>query len=246
MISALSNSELSANRLIAAMGASRVAGIRARGPAGAGAAVEEPLSAGAQELPVGKSELTDEERAEVQRLRERDTEVRRHEQSHKTAAGQYASGNPTYEYETGPDGKRYAVGGEVEIDTSEVQGDPGATLRKMAQVRRAAMAPATPSGQDRRVAAKASAAERRAQQEIADQRAEDAETGDPSSRPPAVTGGTSQSPLRPASAARAPDAADPSGTDAHRSGPSEKFSLFESAFAAQTTQPVGRFIDVAA
>jgi hypothetical protein len=48
-----------------------------------------------------------------------------------------------------PDGCDYALGGEVAIDTSAIAGDPEATLRKMEQIRRAALAPANPSGQDR-------------------------------------------------------------------------------------------------
>ncbi|MCH8129990.1 MAG: hypothetical protein IIC70_08840, partial [Acidobacteria bacterium] len=61
----------------------------------------------------------------------------------KAAAGSNASGGPTFEFTTGPDGKRYAVGGEVQIDTSAVDGDPQATIQKMQQVRRAALAPAS-------------------------------------------------------------------------------------------------------
>jgi hypothetical protein len=72
--------------------------------------------------------------------------VRAHEQAHLVAAGRYASSGGTFPYETGSD---YAVGGEVAIDTSAIAGDPEATLRKMEQIRRAALAPANPSGQDR-------------------------------------------------------------------------------------------------
>ncbi|MCA8932648.1 MAG: hypothetical protein KDA49_09290, partial [Rhodospirillaceae bacterium] len=63
------------------------------------------------------SGLTEEEQAEVDALKERDAEVRRHEQAHAAAGGAYA-GQPTYEYQTGPDGNRYAVGGEVNIDVA--------------------------------------------------------------------------------------------------------------------------------
>jgi hypothetical protein len=47
------------------------------------------------------------------------------------------------------------VAGEVAIDISPVSGDPAATLAKAEQVRRAALAPAEPSAQDRSVAAQA-------------------------------------------------------------------------------------------
>jgi SprA family protein len=88
---------------------------------------------------------------EVQDLRQRDREVRAHEAAHKAAAGQYG-GSVNYTYETGPDGKRYAVGGSVDIDVSPIPGDPQATIRKMEIVMRAAQAPDDPSPQDRMVA----------------------------------------------------------------------------------------------
>ncbi len=74
-------------------------------------------------------------------------------------------GGASFEYQKGPDGKQYAVGGEVSIDTSEVPGDPEATIKKAETVQRAALAPANPSPQDRRVAAEASALKNKAQAE---------------------------------------------------------------------------------
>lgn len=118
----------------------------------------------------GKSELSEEERKEVQELKRRDQEVRRHEAAHKAAAGPYARGGASFEFTTGPDGRRYATGGEVQIDTSEVPGDPQATLKKMQQIRRAAGAPAEPSAQDRRVAAQAAATESKARAELSQER----------------------------------------------------------------------------
>jgi hypothetical protein len=76
-------------------------------------------------------------------------------QAHLLAAGPYAKGGLSYQYVTGPDDQRYAVGGEVSIDTSPVHGDPEATIRKMLTVIAAANAPADPSMQDRAVAAQA-------------------------------------------------------------------------------------------
>ena len=55
----------------------------------------------------------------VRELQQSDAEVRRHEAAHAAAGGEFA-GAPTFTYQTGPDGKRYAVGGEVSIDTSPV------------------------------------------------------------------------------------------------------------------------------
>jgi len=132
------------------------------------------LSAGAEEgggLP-GET-LTEEEKAQVRELKERDAEVRRHEEAH-ARAGSPHTGAPRYEYETGPDGKQYAVGGTTPIDVSPVAGDPAATIEKMRTVKKAASAPAEPSGQDRAVAAKADAELRKAQAELAQQKREEA------------------------------------------------------------------------
>jgi hypothetical protein len=115
--------------------------------------------------------LTDEDAKEVERLRERDREVRTHEQAHAAAGGSHVRGGIKYEYQTGPDGRRYAVGGEVSIDTSPVSGDPQKTIQKAQQVRRAAMAPAEPSGADRQAAAAASRMEAEARQELIEERA---------------------------------------------------------------------------
>jgi hypothetical protein len=117
-------------------------------------------------------QLSEEERRVVEQLKTRDREVRAHEQAHLAAAGPYARGAPKFEYQEGPDGRRYAVGGEVEIDTSPIPGDPEATLRKAQVLRAAAMAPAEPSAQDRRVAAAAAKMETQARRELNEQQQE--------------------------------------------------------------------------
>jgi hypothetical protein len=98
-------------------------------------------------------------------LKARDREVRAHEAAHQAVGGQYA-GAISYVYERGPDGAQYAVGGEVSIDTSPVEGDPQATIEKMRTVRAAALAPAEPSPQDRAVAAQAMQIMLQAQSEL--------------------------------------------------------------------------------
>ena len=116
--------------------------------------------------------LTEEEQAELQDMKRRDEEVRVHEQAHQSAGGQYASA-PHYEYENGPDGKRYVTDGSVNIDVGE-ESDPQATIDKMQVVKRAALAPAQPSAQDRRVYAEASQKEAEARRELNEQRQEEA------------------------------------------------------------------------
>lgn len=120
------------------------------------------------------NELTPEEEQEVQELKQIDAEVRAHEAAHKTAGGPVA-GNVTFQTVTGPDGREYAVAGEVEIDASPVANNPEATIRKMELVIRAALAPAEPSPQDRAVAAQAQQTKLQAQQEAAQLREQERE-----------------------------------------------------------------------
>ena len=109
--------------------------------------------------------LSEAELKEVRELSQRDNEVRAHEQAHKSAAGSHG-GSISLTYKQGPDGKRYAVEGEVPVDLSAVKGDPEATVAKMEQIHRAALAPAQPSSADRRVAARAAQKASKARQEI--------------------------------------------------------------------------------
>jgi len=108
----------------------------------------------AEEDQQNKEIYSEAELAQISDLKARDAEVVAHERAHAVVGGQHA-GSPTYSYETGPDGVKYAVSGEVSIDTSEVAGDPQATLQKAQQIKAAALAPAEPSAQDRKVATQA-------------------------------------------------------------------------------------------
>lgn len=114
------------------------------------------------------------EQLEIAKLSKRDQEVRAHEQAHAAVGGRY-TGAPTYTYTRGPDGRRYAVGGEVSIDSGPIANDPEATLRKMEVVLRAALAPAEPSPQDLRVAAQAQVTMAQARAELAQLRREESQ-----------------------------------------------------------------------
>jgi hypothetical protein len=109
-------------------------------------------------------QLTQEEQAEVRELQKRDREVRAHEAAHRGAAGGLVSGG-NYSYKRGPDGRNYAVGGEVSIRMPSTD-NPRERVRLAETVRRAALAPADPSPQDRQVAAQASAMAAQARGEI--------------------------------------------------------------------------------
>lgn len=104
---------------------------------------------------------------EVQELAERDRQVRAHEAAHQAAAGSLG-GSASFTYQTGPDGKSYAVGGEVPVDMSGGR-TPAETISRAAQIRAAALAPADPSPQDLAVAAAATAMEAAARQELSRQ-----------------------------------------------------------------------------
>lgn len=119
--------------------------------------------------------LSVEELRQLEQLKARDREVKAHEQAHLSAAGGFATSGASFTFATGPDGVRYAIGGEVSIDTSAVPGDPEATLRKADMIRRAALAPAEPSSQDLKVASSASAMANKARIELIQQRQQSSE-----------------------------------------------------------------------
>ena len=99
-------------------------------------------------------ELEPDEERRVQRLERTDRRVRRHEAAHLAAGGGVVKGGARYEMTKGPDGELYATGGEVAIDTA-AEDTPEKTIVKMQRVIQAALAPADPSPQDRKVAAQA-------------------------------------------------------------------------------------------
>jgi hypothetical protein len=114
----------------------------------------------------------------IRQLKARDMEVKIHEQAHLAACGQYVSGGASYVYQVGPDGRRYAVGGEVSIDTSPVSGDPEATLVKAQQVQAAALAPSEPSSQDYKVAQAAASMAAQARSELSSTKNSDSTSSD--------------------------------------------------------------------
>jgi len=113
----------------------------------------------------GASELDLEQQRQVNDLKKTDQKVKAHERAHMASGAGLVMGGANYQYQRGPDGKMYAVGGEVKIDTSREK-DPKDTVTKMQQVKRAALAPAQPSSQDRSVAARASQIEAEARAEL--------------------------------------------------------------------------------
>lgn len=137
------------------------------GPQASGARAE----ARTRKTSAGEGELSPDEQRQVDLLKKTDRDVRAHEQAHIAVGADLIRGGPSFTYEIGPDKRRYAVAGEVSIDTS-----PGRTaeetIPKAQHIQATALAPADPSAQDYRVAATASRMESGARVELAAQRAE--------------------------------------------------------------------------
>ena len=109
-------------------------------------------------------DLSEDEERLVNDLVSRDSEVRAHEAAHQ-AAGGGLTGAASYTYQQGPDGKMYAIGGEVSISmpTGSI---PQETVKNARQVAAAALAAGSPSPQDFSVASSAKIMEMKALQEI--------------------------------------------------------------------------------
>ena len=127
--------------------------------------------------PGAKSEAAD--AALLQRLEDRDAKVRAHEMAHVMAAGGQAQGLPQYTYQTGPDGRAYAVGGAVNISVSS-SGDAESAARQAETAQRAALATGETSTRDALTANQAGAIASRARQRALSAYAE---AGQDSSRP---------------------------------------------------------------
>lgn len=125
-------------------------GTEGKSVGGSGTETSEASSGNSPKKPSGEF-LSKAEMAVVSELKKADQSVRAHEMAHLAAAGGFAKGGATFSYQRGPDGQNYAVGGEVQIDTSK-EATPAATIVKMQIIRQAALAPADPSPQDQRVA----------------------------------------------------------------------------------------------
>ena len=119
----------------------------------------------ATEKKTGSSdELSQDEKRLVLDLQSRDAEVRAHESAHKS--GGASTGAASYTYQQGPDGKMYAIGGEVSV-SFKTGSTPQETIANAQAVIASALAPADPSGQDMAVASSAMVMLMKAQQQLA-------------------------------------------------------------------------------
>ena len=111
-------------------------------------------------------ELSSRDRQVISQLQQRDAEVRAHEAAHIAAGGSAISAGASFTYQEGPDGKLYAIGGEVPISIS-TGSSPQETISIARQIQAGALAPANPSPQDLQVASSAAMMEAKARQELA-------------------------------------------------------------------------------
>jgi len=102
---------------------------------------------------------------EIAQLEIREKMVINHEKMHMSVGGSLAS-NPTYTYVTGPDGKKYVSGGQVDMKMPS-GGSLDALLHGLKKIKSAATAVGNPSGADINTAATAAAIEASVLKEVA-------------------------------------------------------------------------------
>ncbi|HNW34532.1 MAG TPA: putative metalloprotease CJM1_0395 family protein [Candidatus Ozemobacteraceae bacterium] len=110
--------------------------------------------------PESATELRDS--ARIAELQRQDTFIRRYAESRALAVGTPA----TYQLVLGPDGKRYAVSGSVDLRAYQTPGDPQATVREARYIQRIAQSGPSLSPADRSAAVEARRLEWEAQREL--------------------------------------------------------------------------------
>jgi hypothetical protein len=148
-------------------------------PARPGAAPGSPPGAGAR--------LTEAQQREVSDLQRRDAQVRQHEMAHQAAGGDL-TGAAAFTYQTGPDGRSYAIGGEVPLAARSGR-TPEETIAIARRVRAAALAPSDPSSADLAAAAQAARLEMAAAQQKRQQAGGPGQAGPTSQRGAAAAPG---------------------------------------------------------
>ena len=86
----------------------------------------------------------------LEKFKQTDTNIRSHEQIHASIG--HTTAPIAYTYQEGPDGKMYAVGGSVRLDTS-IPNDPKAAAFKLDMLQKAASGPTDSSAADNTIAA---------------------------------------------------------------------------------------------
>ncbi len=127
---------------------------------------KEKLAQANEEKSTNDQKLSKEEQKEVKELERIDRQVKSRELTHRAVAGNYARGSVSFDYVTGPDGKKYAKEGHINIDARPVPNNPEATIRKARAIRSVELAPTNTLPQDRSVSAEIAKIEREARMEL--------------------------------------------------------------------------------
>ena len=85
----------------------------------------------------------------LEKFKNKDAEIRTHEQVHASIG--HTTAPISYSYQQGPDGKMYAIGGSVRMDTS-IPDDPKAAVFKLDMLQKAASGPTHMSNADGAIA----------------------------------------------------------------------------------------------
>ncbi|MBY0342127.1 MAG: hypothetical protein K2Q19_13315 [Rhodocyclaceae bacterium] len=134
---------------------------------------DDAKTAARRDKQAAETELSPQEQRRIAELKRIDAAVRAHEQAHIAVGRELITSGPNYQYTYGPDGKRYAVGGEVGIDTSPER-EPEANIDKGQRIQDTALAPVDPSPQDYRVAATGKQLEDQGRRDLRAERAAEA------------------------------------------------------------------------
>lgn len=132
-----------------------------------------------ERYPIIQKDISESDKEMLRELEARDMAVRAHEMAHM-AAGAGLTGGATYTYQIGPDGRQYAIGGEVSINISEGS-TPEDTMNRAKRILSAATAPTDPSAADTAVAMQATQMLAAAQVQIAQEKQEAIEENIPTS-----------------------------------------------------------------
>lgn len=136
------------------------------------ATTRQDATAEARQQAVAKRELSPAEQRQIRELQQIDRNVREHEQAHLSAGRGVVTSGANFTYTYGPDGKQYAIAGEVGIDTSPER-KPEENIDKGIRIQEAALAPRDPSPQDYQVAAVGSRLEGQGRSDLVRQQQEE-------------------------------------------------------------------------
>ncbi len=116
---------------------------------------------------VNGRQLTEEEKREIEKIRKNGRNVRRRELVYRAVVGNHVRGAASFQYDTGPDGIKYATDGHTSIDTRPVINNPEASIRKAQAIKRTKI--------DRSVAVEIDKMEREARQKLREEQRLDSE-----------------------------------------------------------------------